>query len=187
VDALRRHRWPLVIGFAFAAFVAISFAAGYEPGRRVAKDFGAFFVRMLAVLPCVFILIGLFDTWVKREHVERHLGRESGPLAYLWAVLLAGTIVGGMHVALPVAHALYVKRAKLGVVLTYLTCAAVCRVPMTLFEASFLGGEFTAVRFAVSLPLVVVSSALIGAWLERRGYRLPDLDDTTAGAGSASR
>jgi len=45
---------------------------------------------------------------------------------------------------------------------------------MTLFEASFLGWKFTAVRFAVSLPLVLLTSAAIGHWFDRSRYELPD-------------
>jgi uncharacterized membrane protein YraQ (UPF0718 family) len=97
-------------------------------------------------------------------------------LSYLWAALLAGTMVGGLHVALPVAHALRAKGAKLGIVLAFLSFSAVCRLPMTLFEASFLGWRFTSVRLAASLPLIVISSALLGSWFDRRQYRLPGSD-----------
>jgi uncharacterized membrane protein YraQ (UPF0718 family) len=93
-------------------------------------------------------------------------------------VLFAGTMVGGLHVALPVGHALRVKRAKLGIVLAFLSASAICRAPMALFEAAFLGWRFTCVRFAVSLPLVVLSSAALGYWFDRRQYPLPDVDGT---------
>jgi uncharacterized membrane protein YraQ (UPF0718 family) len=167
-----------VIAGLFAVLVFSSFAAGFTPGKTMGESFLSFLWQMLKVLPCVFVLIGLFDVWVKRETVERHLGQESGTLSYLWAVLLAGTMVGGLHVALPVAHALHVKRAKLGAVLAFLSAAGICRVPMTLFEASFLGWRFTCVRFAVSLPLVVLSSGILGFWFDRRQYRLPDIEGT---------
>ena len=73
----------------------------------------------------------------------------------------------------PVAASLRGQGARLGLVLAYLGLAGVCRVPMALFEASFLGPAFTVVRFAVSLPLVILVSELLGAWLERRGYETP--------------
>lgn len=174
MSLVREHPWPVVLGALFAVFVGVSLATGFEPGREMGRNFLSFFLQMLRVLPAVFVLIGLFDVWVKQETVERHLGHGSGLRSYVWGVLLAGGTVGGMHVGLPVAHALYVKRAKLGVVLAYLSATAILRVPMTLFEASFLGWKFTAVRFAVSLPFVVLTSAAIGHWFEGSGYRLPD-------------
>jgi uncharacterized membrane protein YraQ (UPF0718 family) len=176
MNTVKRHAWPLGLGLVFGMFVVGSLLRGFSPGEEIGRNFLSFFFQMLKVLPCVFVLIGLFHVWVKTETVEKHLGHDSGPASYVWSVLLAGGIVGGLHVALPVAHALHVKRARLGVVLAFLSASALCRIPMTLFEASFLGWKFTAVRFAVSLPLVVMSSAAIGAWFERSGYELPGSD-----------
>ena len=181
----KEHRLALAAGTLFLFFIVASLFTGFPAGKAIGGNFLTFFLEILKVLPCIFILIGLFDVWVKEATVEKHLGRGSGLLSYLWAVLLAGTTVGGLHVAIPVAHALYVKRAKLGVILTFLSASGICRVPMTLFEASFLGWRFTCIRFIVSLPLVVISSALLGFWFDRRRYRLPSVDETPAGTNSS--
>lgn len=61
---------------------------------------------------------------------------------------------GGLYVALPPAYALHSKGAKLGGVFALVGASAVCRVPTTIFGASFLGIKFTVVRFLVSLPLI---------------------------------
>ncbi len=173
---LKGRSWVLALATLFALCLTISAAMGFAPGRAMGQNFLSFLVQMLKVLPCVFVLIGVFEVWVKTETVEKHLGAGAGPMSYLWAVLLAGTTVGGLHLALPVAHALHLKRAKLGAVLAFLSSSAVCRVPMTMFEASFLGWRFTCVRFAISLPLIIITSAALGAWCERKRYRLPDPD-----------
>jgi len=127
---------------------------------------------MLKILPCAFILIGLFEAWVKKETVERHFGEESGIRGYIWGILLAGTTVGGLYVAFPVAYSLYSKGAKLSVIFTYLGASAICRIPMAIFEASFLGIKFTAIRLLVSLPLVIVASILLGNYLTKRNYKI---------------
>ncbi len=174
MNALRQHMWAIGLGTLFAIFVLVSLAVGFAPGEEIGGHFMSFFIQMLKILPCVFVIIGLFEVWVKTETVERHMGHGSGLRSYVWAFLLAGGTVGGLHVGLPVADALYRKRARLGVVIAFLSFAGISRIPMTLFEASFLGWRFTAVRFAVSLPLVLVTSAAIGRWFERSGYELPD-------------
>jgi uncharacterized membrane protein YraQ (UPF0718 family) len=176
VRALRQHPWSTALGTLFALYVVASLAGGFGPGIEMGREFLRFSLEMLKVLPCVFVVIGLFEVWVKTETVEAHLGHGAGPRSYIWAVLLAGGTVGGLHVALPVANALALKRARLGVVLAFLSAAGICRIPMTLFEASFLGWKFTAVRFAVSLPLVLLTSAATGRWLDRSQYSLPVLE-----------
>jgi len=153
-------------------FIGVSWLMGFNPGQEIGQNFAVFSVDMFKILPGAFILIGLFEVWVKRETVERHLGEESGIRGYLWMVLLGSTAVGGLYLAFPVAYALYSKGAKLSVIFTYLGAAAICRLPMTIFEASFLGIKFTAIRWLVSLPLVIITSILLGNYLTRRGYRV---------------
>lgn len=168
-------RRALVRGALFAGavlFGALSFYLEFRPGEAITGNFLMFAAEMLKILPCVFVLIGLFEVWVKPETVERHMGERSGPRGYVWAVLLSGTTVGGYLVALPVVYALRRKGASLAVVFTYLSAAGVCRIPMVMFEASFLGLRFSVVRFLVSLPLVILSSMAMGAYLTKSGYEI---------------
>jgi len=158
----------------YIIFLAISLVLGFSPGEEIAQNFASFSIDMLKILPGAFILIGLFEVWVKRETVEKHLGEGSGIRGYVWSILLAGTTVGGLYVAFPVACSLYGKGAKLSVIFTYIGAAAICRIPMTIFEASFLGIKFSAIRLLVSLPLVIVTSILLSNYLKRRNYSITD-------------
>ena len=121
---------------------------------------------MMTFLPLVFILIGLFEVWVKQEVIEKHLGEKSRFLGYFWALLLAGTAIGGLYVAFPVASSLYKKGARTSIIFTYIGAAAVCRVPMTLFEASYLGLKFTLIRLLLAIPLIIFSSILFEKYLK---------------------
>jgi uncharacterized membrane protein YraQ (UPF0718 family) len=156
----------------YCGFLIASFLLGFEPGVKIGRNFISFSIAMIEILPCAFVLIGLFEVWVKKDTVEKHLGAESGLRGYLWSVLLAGTTVGGLYVAFPVAYSLHRKGARLSVIFSYIAASAICRVPMTIFEASFLGVKFTVIRLVVSLPLVFVSSMLLGNFLEKKHYRL---------------
>ena len=153
-------------------FLIISLALGFNPGKEIGYNSVSFSADMLKILPVAFILIGLFEVWVKRETIEKHFGEKSGARGYLGAVLLAAMTVGGLYVAFPVAYSLYSKGAKLSVIFTYLGAAAICRIPMAIFEASFLGIKFTAIRWLVSIPLVIIASMLLGNYLTRRNYKI---------------
>ncbi len=158
----------------YAIFIGLSWTFGFSPGREISHNFTSFSLDMLKVLPCAFILIGLFEIWVKKETIERHFGEKSGIKGYLWGVLLASTTVGGLYVAFPVAYSLYSKGAKLGVIFTYIGASAICRVPMTIFEASFLGVKFSAIRLLVAIPLVIITSMLLGDYLTKRKYKITE-------------
>jgi len=158
----------------FALFVLLSLGFGFDPGEKIAVNFAFFSLDMLKVLPCAFILIGLFEVWVRRETVERQLGEGSGLRGYGWVLLLSGTTVGGLYVAFPVAYSLFSKGARLSVVFAFVGASAICRVPMAIFEASFLGVKFTAIRMLVSIPIVIMSSELLGRYLRKRRYAMVD-------------
>lgn len=172
---MKRPSIPTIVGIScYVLFLIVSWVVGFDQGKDISRNFVSFARDMFSILPCAFILIGLFEVWVKRQTIEKHLGEESGVKGYIWGLLLASTTLGGMYVAFPVAYALYSKGAKLGVIFTYIGASALCRIPMAIFEASFLGIKFTAIRLLVSLPLVVVSSMLLGKYLSKRTFRIMD-------------
>ena len=154
-----RNRKIILVIFLF--FVILSYILKFEPGISVSVNFFNFFQTMMSFLPAVFILIGIFEVWVKREVIEKHMGENSKYAGYIWAIILSGTVVGGLYVAFPIADSLYKKGARLSVVFTYIGAAAVCRVPMGMFEASFLGIKFTLIRLLVSMPLLILSGILM--------------------------
>jgi len=78
----------------------------------------------------------------------------------------------GLYVGFPLAYSLHSKGARLSVIFAYLSASAICKIPMAIFEVSFMGIKFTAIRLLVSLPLVIVSSILLGDYLVKRNYRV---------------
>ena len=166
-----KHIKALAVAIYFV-FIFSSFLIGFKPGKQIGHNFISFSIEMLKLLPCAFILIGLFEVWVKKESVEKHLGKDSGMLSYIWIILLAGTTIGGLYVAFPVAYSLFKKGATLSVIFTYIGASAICRIPMTIFESSFMGIKFSLIRLIVSIPLVILSSIWLGNYLEKKNYRM---------------
>ena len=175
MDLRKVSKYANLAGFiAYFLFLFFSFWKGFEPGKKIAFNLGYFSIEMLKILPFAFILIGLFEVWIKKETIEKHFGKKSGLRGHMGGILLAGTTVGGLYVAFPVAYSFYGKGADLGVIFTYIAASAICRIPMTIFEASFLGIKFSIIRLFVSIPLVVISSMLLGKYLTKRGYAIKD-------------
>jgi len=165
-------KFPLILMAVYIIFIISSLVLGYQPGKDIGSNFLSFLLSMLKILPAAFILIGLFQVWVSKEKVEKHLGEDSSILSFLWVMLLAGTTVGGLYVAFPVAWALYEKGAKTQVVLAYIGFAAVCRIPMIIFEASFMGVKFTLIRLLISIPLVIAGAVLFGKYLQKINWQM---------------
>src|SRR6056297_4309805 len=128
---------------------------------------------MVKILPPAFILIGLFDVWVKKETIEKNFGDSSGFKKYLYSILLAATTVGGTFVAFPVANSLYHKGAQYSSIFTYVTAASIVMIPMSIMEASIIGLKFTLIRLGISLPFVIISAILLGNYFDSIDYELP--------------
>jgi len=172
---MKRNKIITVAGLLlYFVFILFSSVTGFEAGKRIGGNFITFSADMFKLIPFVFVLIGLFEVWVRKETVEKHFGEECGFKGYLFSILLAGGTLGGLYVAFPVVFSLYNKGAKLSVIFTYIGAAAICRIPMMTFEATFMGVKFTAIRLLVSLPLVIVSSILLGNYLTKRNYKIMD-------------
>ncbi len=159
------------IGLYFV-FIIVSLLINYRPGVEIAINLKAFLLGMIKVFPAAFILIGLFEVWVKNETVQKHLGEKSGLTGHFWALVLAATTVGGLFISFPLAYTLHKKGAKLSVIFTYISAAGICRVPMTIFEASYLGAKFSCVRFIVSLPLLLIFSCIIAKYFCNSNYEI---------------
>jgi len=166
--------YKLFLLIAFLIFIGISFLLGYGPGTEIGNNFRIFTLQMIKILPPVFILIGLFDVWVKRDTIIKHLGKDGGIKSYFWVFILAAPMAGGLLPSFPVAWALYKKGARLTVVLTFLGAVGIGRAPMILFESTFLGWKYSAIRIIASIPLVILAGILIGRSLEKQGYQLPE-------------
>jgi len=164
----------LVMVGLFVTVVGASFLFDYEPGVRAGREFVDVMIEMLKILPCAFILIALFEQWVKQETVVRHLGDGCGVRGYLWALLLGSMVIGGLYVAFPLAYTLREKGASLKVIFSFLGFAGVCRIPMTLFEVSFMGFKFTLIRLVVAIFLMLIAGIVIGGFLEKKGYQMQE-------------
>ena len=127
----------IIIIAIYIVFITFSFITGYNHGKQIGFNFLSFTMDMIKIIPFAFILIGLFEVWIKKETIEKHLGQGSSFMGYIWMILLAGTTVGGLYVAFPIAYSLFNKGAKLNVIFTYIGAAAIVRIPMMIFEAGF--------------------------------------------------
>ncbi|MCL6520618.1 MAG: permease [Armatimonadetes bacterium] len=129
---------------------------------RSANSYLGFLKEMFWVLPMMFLLIGVFDVWVPREIVERHVGEDAGPIAILWMILLAMLQAGPLYGAFPVAAALSKKGCAAKYIFIYLGAFSVMKLPMLSFEITFLGWKFSLVRLMFTLPVFITIGYIMG-------------------------
>jgi len=155
----KQYIW--VILFLIVSLASYSF--GFNPGVVAYGNFKNFLIEMITFIPLLFILIGLFDVWVPKEKIEKHIGKGSGIKGIALVVFLAMLQAGPLYGAFPVAYILHKKGASTRNVFVYLGAFSSLKLPMLGIEIGYLGLKFTIFRTLVSLPLFIA----IGYIMER--------------------
>ncbi len=134
-----------------------------ETGVQAIRITGRNTLEMLAIIPPIFILLGLLDVWVKRETMVKYMGEGSGKRGMLLGFMMGSVAAGPLYAAFPVAGLLLAKGAKFSNVLIMIGAWSTTKIPLLLFEASALGVEFMVIRLVLNL----LGIALIAVFTEK--------------------
>lgn len=165
---VRKYFWIILFGL----FLLGSAILDFGPGQKIYGNFRQFFLEMIAFLPLMFILVGLFDVWVPKEKIEKHIGHESGVMGTFWVILLATLQAGPLYGAFPVAHLLFKKGASVRNIFVYLGAFSCLKIPLVTFEIGFLGLKFSLLRTFFSLPVFIVIAAIMEKLLKNKNFEI---------------
>jgi uncharacterized membrane protein YraQ (UPF0718 family) len=163
-----------VIVMAFVAGVLLSRHFGFARGMAAGRNFRAFAMEMAALLPLMFILIGIIDVWLPRSLIERHVGSGSGLRGGVWVILLAMFQAGPLYGAFPVAQLLWKKGCSTRNIFIYLGAFATIKIPMLTFEIGFLGLRFSLLRTLITLPVFIAIACIMEALLKGKDFAVFD-------------
>jgi len=178
--ALRRVPFGYAVALLFAALLIGLHLLDISVGQRLVHEFTAFSMKMVVLVPCIFILIGLLDAWVPQQWIQKHVGEHSGIRGIVYVIMLAMFQGGPLYGAFPTAHLLWKKGCSMRNVFMYLGAFSTLKIPMMLFEANFLGWRFTLVRGAVALPVFVLTAEIMAAYARGRGLQMKELAEDQA-------
>ncbi len=153
----RRYRLTLIL---IAAIILLWWwrpSVGQDAVFRTGRNFR----EMLGVLPPIFILLGLLETWVPRETIIRNLGDTSGARGIALSIFMGAAAAGPLYVAFPVAVTMLKKGARFANIIIFLFSWSTLKIPLILFETSALGIGFAAARAAVNLPGIILMGLLV--------------------------
>jgi uncharacterized membrane protein YraQ (UPF0718 family) len=166
VKELKKYIFPLV----FLTFVGLSYVFHFPSGKQIGLNFWMFFKEMILFLPLMFILIGLFDVWVPRERIEKHIGQESGWKGTGLVILLATLQAGQLYGAFPFAYILWKKGCSIRNIFIYLGAFSTIKIPMITFEIGFLGLKFSLLRTLITLPIFIILGFIMEWYLKDKNF-----------------
>jgi uncharacterized membrane protein YraQ (UPF0718 family) len=175
-EYIKKHRIHLLIVLLFAVFTAASYSFHFQPGKTIFRTgFLPFLKEMILFLPFMFILIGLADVWFSKEEVEKHLGANSGFRGTVYVILLSMLQAGPLYGAFPVAFLLWKKGASIRNIFIYLGAFSTLKIPMILFEISFLGWKFSLIRTLVTLPVILLIAIIMERYFANKTFKINEV------------
>lgn len=152
-------RYKVVLMFTLLSVLFAAFRP--EQAGLLVSNTSANFLQMFAVIPPIFLLLGLLDQWVPRELVMKYMGRGAGLKGIVLSVLLGASSAGPLYGAFPFAAIMLTKGVRLANVVIFLSAWATLKIPMFLFEFSALGPRFAVFRWLINLPLIILIGYLV--------------------------
>jgi uncharacterized membrane protein YraQ (UPF0718 family) len=166
-----RARRAIALGFgkSFWGFAALALVSGIVCYFTLGADAFTSAVRddlaaLAVTVPRIVVALGIAGLiWVllPRDRLTRLVGKESG-LRGIVIALVAGMVTpGGPSSAFPLLAMLAGSGADRGALVAYITSFLVLGLQRILvWDVPFMGAEFSATRFAISLPLVILAGLL---------------------------
>jgi len=151
------------------AVVLISFFPQKRP--RFMEVSWNFLIEMIAILPAVMILMGLFVVFVPKDEIVKHLGKTSGLKGVSLALFFGALPTGPLYVAFPLAGMLIKKGARISNIIIFLSAWACIKIPQEMMELQFLGFKFMAARLVLTIIFVIIMGRISEAlmeWTEKR-------------------
>ncbi|HZX10337.1 MAG TPA: permease [Acidobacteriota bacterium] len=121
----------------------------------------SYFREMMAILPAVMVIIGLFSVFISQEQVVKYLGKASGVKGPLLAIFFGALPTGPLYIAFPLAAALIKKGARISNVVVFISAWACIKIPQELVELQFLGFKFMGIRLILTVFFVMLMGLLI--------------------------
>lgn len=114
--------------------------------------------EMLMIMPIIFVLTALLDTWVDKNTIMKYLGRESKSKGVFLSFILGSVSAGPIYAAFPICVMLHKKGASIRNIVIILSSWAVIKVPMLINEVKFLGGTFMFTRWILTIIAILIFS-----------------------------
>lgn len=157
MKVIRKAKENLFIIFIVAAYIAV-FIINQNMGIASVKNSFYYIKEMIMIMPVIFVLTALLDLWVPKEKIMKYLGKEAKAKGVVLSFILGSISAGPIYAAFPLCVMLHKKGASVRNLVIILSAWAVIKVPMLLNEMKFLGFEFMAVRWVLTVIAIIIFS-----------------------------
>ncbi len=157
INVMKKNKLLTVIGLSYLLMLLLR----KDLASIALQNSSYYLVEMVQILPVIFMLTVAIEVLIPKEWIVKRLGKRSGIMGALLALAFGSLSAGPIYAAFPIAKTLHKKGASIGNVVVILSAWAVIKVPMLANEAKFLGPEFMAVRWGLTVILIILMGLLM--------------------------
>jgi len=147
-----------LFGITIFVIYSVMFISKPVLGFNAIKNSVYYLKEMLAIIPVIFLLTALLDTWVPKEAIMKYLGDDSRIKGMVLSFVLGSISAGPIYAAFPICVMLHKKGASIKNIVIILSSWAVIKIPMLLNEVKFLGLKFMIVRWSLTVIAIIIFS-----------------------------
>ena len=146
----------------------ILFFINYQAGIKAVEITAFSFKKMILIIPPIFILLGLLDTWVPKATMVKYMGENSGIKGVFLSLFIGSSAAGPLYGAFPVAAIFMKKGVKFSNIIIFLGACSTTKIPMLLFEMSSLGKKFALSRLGINILGILIMSWMISKLIPKK-------------------
>lgn len=165
-ELLKKNKLSLIIVIIYAGLIIVQ----RDMAFLALSNSTYYLIEMAQILPVIFMLTVAIDVLIPKEWIVKRLGKKSGLGGAALALAFGSLSAGPIYAAFPIAKTLHKKGASIGNVVVILSAWAVIKVPMLANEAKFLGPDFMAVRWILTVAFIFG----IGLIMEKSRIKIED-------------
>lgn len=163
ISLIIRYKWFLLAIMAVGVITIVD----NDLGTRAIGTTMMTLKEMILILPPIFILLGLLDTWVPKDTMVKYMGEDSGIKGVVLAFFIGSAAAGPLYGAFPVAAVFMKKGVKFSNILIFIGAWSTTKIPMFLFEISALGAPFALTRLFVNIPGIIIIAHILNSLVSK--------------------
>lgn len=152
MESIRRNKLLAAV----SSLYVVLFITMPDKGFLSVKNSMYYVIEMLQIMPVVFVLTSIIETWVPKEMIINGFGERSGVKGNIYSFLLGSFSAGPIYAAFPVCKMLLKKGASITNIVIILSAWAVIKIPMLANEAKFLSVQFMGLRWILTVFSIIL-------------------------------
>jgi len=168
---IRENLFLTVVVLIYAVLLVVKPTMGLESLNNSAY----YLKEMLVIMPVIFILTALLDTWIPKEKIIQYLGKDSRAKGIFLSFVIGSISAGPIYAAFPMCVMLHKKGASIKNLIIILSSWAATKVPMLLNEAKFLGVKFMIIRWILTVLAIIIFSWIADKIIKNEDLPNPEI------------